>query len=68
MGGNTPCGPCLHQWLRAIQVNGADVRVGANDSRYPEVNAFESTTRAIVGPDGRARVRINGHRNVKGLL
>ena len=61
MGGNTPCGPCLHQWLRAIQVNGADVRVGANDSRYPEVNAFEATTRAIVGPDGRARVVLTFH-------
>ena len=55
-GGSTPCGPCLHQWVRAIQVNGADVRVGGSDSRWPDADAFERVNRALVGADGRARV------------
>ena len=61
MGGETPWGPCLHQWVRAIQVNGADVPVGGGDGRYPSADAFEALTRAVVGPDGRARVVVTFH-------
>ena len=61
VGGTTPVGPCLHQWVRAIQVNGADVRVGGRDSRWPDPDAFERVTRALVGPDGRCRVVLTFH-------
>ena len=60
-GPHTPCGPCLHQWVRAVQVNGADVRIGGRDGRWLTHDAFDHITTAVVGPDRRARVVVTLH-------
>ena len=60
-GPHTPCGPCLHQWVRAIQVNGADVRIGGRDGRWLTNDAFDHITTAVVGPDRRARIVVTLH-------
>jgi len=47
--------------VRAIQVNGADVRIGGSDGRWLTNDAFDHITTAVVGPDRRARIVVTLH-------